>query len=295
VDKQIGAQRDLADKKADETGTKGTGEAKETPKAETSEGGVSVAAAVGVNIATSTARAFIPDNGRVSSGGLLTLSSSNKTDATAKADGSAVSAEDANGAASVNVGVGVAINVVNAVNEAYVGSGSTIDAQWLTIEAKRTEVSGETAGKIGAEAISGASGGKIGIAGSLALNIAESRNEALIKDGATVTLAGGDLKIVAEGATSSTVLATAKGAAVEQKAKVTAAGDTALITAGHADRECRGSGDGDACRRGQGRSEVYAAGRQCHHRLAARRDQGPGGPGQDQRRRRERREAGGVL
>jgi mucin-19 len=74
VDKQIGAERSLADQKATETGTTGTSGAAATPKAETSEGGVSVAAAVGVNIADSTARAFIPDNGTVSSGGLLTLS-----------------------------------------------------------------------------------------------------------------------------------------------------------------------------------------------------------------------------
>jgi mucin-19 len=199
VDKQVGAQRGLADKKATEAGTKGTDGAAATPKAETSEGGVSVAAAVGVNIANSTARAFIPDNGTVTSGGLLTLSASNTTDATAKANGSAVSAEDANGAASVNIGAAVAINLVNAVNEAYIGEDAEVQAQWVTVEAKRTEVAGRTSGTVGAEAISGASGGKIGIAGSVALNISQNTSEARIKDGAQVTLLGGDVKIVAEG------------------------------------------------------------------------------------------------
>jgi hypothetical protein len=61
VDKKIAAERGLADKKAGETGTKGTGESDNTPKAETSEGGVSVAAAIGVNIAIeSTAIGLYP-------------------------------------------------------------------------------------------------------------------------------------------------------------------------------------------------------------------------------------------
>ena len=51
-------------------------------------------------------------------------------------------------------------------------------------------------GTIGAEAISGASGGKVGIAGSLAINIADSVNEALIKSGAIVTLTGGDVNVL---------------------------------------------------------------------------------------------------
>ena len=52
VDKQVSDQRGLADKKATETGTKGTGIPPTPATAETSGGGVSVAAAMGVNIAT---------------------------------------------------------------------------------------------------------------------------------------------------------------------------------------------------------------------------------------------------
>jgi hypothetical protein len=68
VDKQVGAQRGLADKKAAEGGTTGTGTTT-TPSAETNEGGVSVAAAVGVNIAASTAQAYIPASGKVTAAG----------------------------------------------------------------------------------------------------------------------------------------------------------------------------------------------------------------------------------
>ncbi|MCP4994985.1 MAG: hypothetical protein GY934_14550, partial [Gammaproteobacteria bacterium] len=224
-DKKIGAERKLANDKAIETGTTGTDGVSDTPKAETSEGGVSVAAAIGVNLASSTALAEIPKDGVVSSGGMLTLSSSNKSDATAKANGMAT------GAGVANVGAAVAINLVSAKNQALIGSGATMTADWLTLEAKRTEAKGDTTGMVGAEAISGASGGKVGIAGSLALNLSDSKNEAIIGEGSTVTLDGGDIKLVAEGATSATVLATAKGSAVSSDEKVVAAGDTALITA----------------------------------------------------------------
>ncbi|MCP5009491.1 MAG: hypothetical protein GY942_05895, partial [Aestuariibacter sp.] len=225
VDKKIGAERKLANDKAIETGTTGTDGVSDTPKAETSEGGVSVAAAIGVNIASSTALAEIPAGRTVSSEGILTLSSSNNSDATAKANGMAT------GAGAANVGAAVAINLVSAKNQALVGSGAEITADWLTLEAKRTEVKDDTTDVVGAEAISGASGGKVGIAGSLALNLSDSKNEAIIGKNSTVTLDGGDIKLVAEGATSATVLATAKGSAVSSDEKVVATGDTALITA----------------------------------------------------------------
>jgi hypothetical protein len=86
VDKKVGDQRKLADDKAQETGKKGTGDSPDTPPAETSDGGVSVAAAIGVNITLSESKAFIPANGHVIAGGTLTLNSSNNTDAFAKAD-----------------------------------------------------------------------------------------------------------------------------------------------------------------------------------------------------------------
>ncbi|MCX5734321.1 MAG: LEPR-XLL domain-containing protein, partial [candidate division NC10 bacterium] len=58
-----------------EAAAKGTGSST-APAAETSGGGVSVAAAIGINIATSSARAYIPDSGLITAGGILTLSAS---------------------------------------------------------------------------------------------------------------------------------------------------------------------------------------------------------------------------
>src|SRR5690606_24916344 len=73
--------------------------------AQTSEGKVSVAAAVGVNVAASKARAFIPDAREVDAAGPLTVEASNNTDAAAAADGSA-----AGSTATVGIGAAVAVN-----------------------------------------------------------------------------------------------------------------------------------------------------------------------------------------
>ena len=156
-------------------GTKGTGTTT-APSAETSGGGVSVAAAVGVNLAFSSAQAYIPDSGTITAGGLLTLSSSNNTDATAKADGSAT------GSSSVGIGAAVALNVPILKNEAYIGHNANVHAGGLVIEALMTDVKGDKTQNFGAEATSGASGKAVGIAGSLAVSILDARSTAVIEE-----------------------------------------------------------------------------------------------------------------
>src|SRR6185503_7709181 len=63
-----------------------------------------------------------------------------------------------------------------------------------------------------ADAKSGASGGDTGVAGSVAVNIALLHNEAVVRDGATVTLNGGDLDLKAASVTTSVASATPRGA-----------------------------------------------------------------------------------
>src|SRR6185503_10963656 len=75
-----------------------------TPSASTSDGGVSVAAAIAVNLANSTVRAYVPASLAVTAGGTFTLTANNQTDASADADGSAVDA-----VASTGVGAAVAL------------------------------------------------------------------------------------------------------------------------------------------------------------------------------------------
>ena len=79
---------------------KGTGGAT-SDQASTSEGPVSVAGAVAVNIETASAQAFIPDHRHVTAGGTLTVKSAANADGHAIADGSATTGEGGTG-----VGVG---------------------------------------------------------------------------------------------------------------------------------------------------------------------------------------------
>ncbi|MCK9231126.1 MAG: hypothetical protein M0P18_10660, partial [Syntrophales bacterium] len=135
VDKQVGDQRGLADKKAEESGKTGSGTTK-TPKAETSDGAVSVAAAVGVNVALSEMKAYISDNGRVKAGGTLTLSSSGNADAAARADGKAVDPDKT----SVGIGAGIVVNYAEVTNTAFIGTGADVTADGVVIEAVMTRV-----------------------------------------------------------------------------------------------------------------------------------------------------------
>ena len=156
---------------------------------------------------------------------------------------------------------GVAINVVSALNQATIGTGSTINAEWLTVEAKRTEVKGDTTGTIGAEAISGASGGKIGIAGSLALNIADSTNEALIKGGSTVTLDRRGREGHCRRVDGFHGAGHGQGVLRSAGREGDGRGGHGADHDGHPDRDGRGPGHGDSCRDREGRPEVHAAGR----------------------------------
>ena len=81
-----------------------------------------VAAALGFNYANSTVTASLPDNWTIKAGGTLKLSSSNDTDAQAKGDGGSVDPTNGGGSNQFQIGVGVAINVVNVTNTADVGA-----------------------------------------------------------------------------------------------------------------------------------------------------------------------------
>ena len=161
-----------------------------------------MAAAIGVNIATSKAQATLPDNAVITAGGLLTLSAANHTDATAKADGSAT------GSSAVGIGAAIAINVPLLKNEATIGQGATIQAKGLVLEALMTDVKGDTTQTFGADATAGASGKKIGIAGAVAFSILDAESLAVVKSGTTVTLTGGgDATLTAANTTVSTASA----------------------------------------------------------------------------------------
>jgi hypothetical protein len=176
LDSLVDDERSHADTVAAAEGASDSGDTNE-PAAEDSNGdSISVAAAVAINIALSSSQAHIPDGQTVSAGGTLTLRSSANSDASAKADGSAVT-----GTGGTSVGVGVAINYANLVNIAKIGYGATTTSNGVVIQASTTN-SGPSAGMhtFGAEATSGAGGGDLGFAGSVAINIVNARTTAII-------------------------------------------------------------------------------------------------------------------
>jgi len=190
------ADKNLKDSKAKQSDNTGKTTSKtDTPKAATSEGGgasVSVAGAFAINFMTTSSTASLANGSIVRSDtGAVTLRTSANTDASAKAKGD--TAVDG----SVGVGAGVAINSVDVTNRASTGS-ATINATGLDVEASMRNVLGNTQHVINAEAYAGASkSSSVGIAGALALNIVAHHTEAVVANGANVTLTGGALTLSA--------------------------------------------------------------------------------------------------
>jgi filamentous hemagglutinin family protein len=162
--------------------------------AKTSEGKVSVAAAVAVNVQKSTVTAAVPDGISITSGGALTVASANNTNGSATSDGSAVAGADG-GTSKVGIGVAVSVNVVTEKNTAYLGAG-THAAYGVNVTAMQgAAVPTDT---FLAKATSGAGGTKVGIAGSLALNLINIETTAKISGAAIVNAGTGSSSLTAE-------------------------------------------------------------------------------------------------
>ncbi|MDZ4169923.1 MAG: hypothetical protein U1E26_09770, partial [Coriobacteriia bacterium] len=191
VDGTVTAEIDHANSQASAGGAQGTtGTA--PPSASSSDGKVSVAAAIAVNISLSSARATIPANRRIVAGGNLNLAASNNTDSRASADGAAAKGTDA------TVGAAVAVNYARITNEAVISHGATVNADGISLTAIMADVAGERVHASSAEATSGASGGKVGVAGSLPINIIENHTRAVIESGAVVACGSGDIILSAQ-------------------------------------------------------------------------------------------------
>ena len=213
--KDVNGKADDQLKGANDTRTAETGKGAKTsstPKAKSGEGGgssVTVAGAVAINVVGTTSSATIADGLAITSGGVLTLASQANTDSSTKADGKQV------GTAGLTLGVGVAVavNKATVLNEAVVGSQVTLDTHGLTLSATMRDVSGDQKHVFLADTIAGAGGGKVGIAGSLALTIADVSTNAEIKANATAPAAilhGGPLSMTATSGVTSTANAKAK-------------------------------------------------------------------------------------
>ncbi|MDP2062929.1 MAG: hypothetical protein Q8J98_07460 [Phaeovulum sp.] len=172
--------------------------------AESSEGKVSVAAAVAINVQTSQVLALVPDGVSISAGGAITVESGATTSGSATSDGQAVKGEDG-GTSQVGIGVAVSVNVVKETNSAYLGaaihSGAGVNVRALQAVGAPTDT-------FLASATSGAGGSKVGIAGSVALNILTLDTTARVAGGASISAGGGASTIDA----ANDVDATAKAA-----------------------------------------------------------------------------------
>lgn len=185
----------------DESGSTASTET-EDADASSSEGQVSVAAAVAVTVTDVDTIAKIGNNVNVTSVNDVTIMSSANSDAQATADGSAANGD-------IGVGVGVAINVANNNNAAFISQGADVQGGNISVSAVMTEdvVEGETepdmVNTFAADATSGAGAAKVGVAGSLGLNIVTNESRAYIagnEDGGTAVrvYTDGELSLSAE-------------------------------------------------------------------------------------------------
>lgn len=198
VDREVGRQTQFAQtKQKDGSASK----SQQPDSAETSEGKISVAAAVAVNSARMSTTAAVADGVELRAGGALTVDASGNADASADADGSA-----AGSTATVGIGAAVAINSVHSATEAWIGS-TTVNAHGVAVRALMTDLGGDTENTFSAAATAGAGAGKVGIAGALALNILDTRNTAEIHDDASIDAEGGEIELRAESESVTTATA----------------------------------------------------------------------------------------
>src|SRR6185295_3941118 len=203
VTQQVDSQRGFADLMSQDNGGSGDGDSADTPNAETDDsddGGVSVAAAIGVNIAQTISRASLGSGVAITSTtGAFSLTTTADTDATARADGSAVTAEGGD----ASIGVGVAINYARVINTIVIPSNAVISAHGVKLSATMHSVH-----EFASQASSGAGAGDVGIAGSVAINIVNLQTSAVIPTGASVDAHDGNVSVAAasDSTTSTTAL-----------------------------------------------------------------------------------------
>ena len=196
------------------------------PEAKSGDGSVAVAAGLALNLAESSSSSAIADGLTVKAGGSLSVKAGNRTAATASADGSAV-----DGKSNVGVGVGVALNFIDASNTATIGR-SDVSAIGVFVDAGLTPGGDESKGnEFGATATSGAGATTVGIAGAFALNDV-SDNTTLASISGTVDARGGHVVVSATGRSTSTTEATGSQ---EGKATVGVGGSVAVDIEQHND------------------------------------------------------------
>ena len=156
-------------------------------------GGVQVAAAVAISDIGSTTQASLGSSGALTATGPVTVSSRALNQSNVTGDGSSAAGD-------VGIGVGVAVNVVRATNDAWVSQ--SVNSIGLIIQALMAGVL-ET-NQYSASASSGAGASDVGIAGAVAVNIVENRTRARLMGTAVVAAGGGNVAVNATNESTST-------------------------------------------------------------------------------------------
>ncbi len=222
----------LSDSKGNSVKVHDTGQTK-TPAASTSDGGVTVAAAVAVNVVDSEANAFVPAGLTITATGPLTVTATNDTGNPANTmyiagtisptnpnpnfgDSPAIIGDTANawgsasGTSKLGIGAAVALNLVDASTEAEIQSSSTqpttINTEGAIVNAGM--VSGSPGNSFGANSTSGSGATDIGVAGAVAINIVSDTSQALIETGASVNAHRGDVSVTSANTSTDTTTGT---------------------------------------------------------------------------------------
>jgi hypothetical protein len=214
VDGQNAQQRDFAhrqggaltDSRGKSVSAGDTSKKAATPAAKTSDGSITVAAAVAVNIVDSEALAIIPAGVTITAAGPLTVTANNDTgdpanpifDPIQASPGDTANAWGTDvGEAGIGIGTAVALNLVKATTQAEIQSTAaqptTVHAQEVTLNAGM--LGNNPMNSFGALATSAAAAGDIGVAGSVAINIVDNSSNAVIQTGAVVAAGGGDVSV----------------------------------------------------------------------------------------------------
>ncbi len=204
-----GADKNVDDAKklAIDQGAADNGESEKS--LETPQGSAAFAAALAVGISTSSTTAELSDDARVTTGDSVAVLSTSQVTSTVKADATAVTVDaaeeeattgtdesedsDSNDARGRGVGVAISMNVNRVETKATVGNLARVQGSSLTVTAGSPA---ESKSSFVTESVSGAGGGEVGTAGSLAIDVINNTVDARIK-AATIDVEAGALKVEA--------------------------------------------------------------------------------------------------
>ncbi|WP_374407793.1 beta strand repeat-containing protein [Hydrogenophaga sp.] len=177
--------------------TPGTDAPAGEPSKEQSGKKVSVAAAIGVGVARNQSQAEVGEGLTINAGtGALSVHAESGTNYNTKSSGEAVSDD-------VGVGVAVSITATSNLTSAAIGSGTEVThAGDVTVSAEsRQNRATDYLSAMSAEAVAGASGGDVAVAGSLALVLNDNTTRASVDEGVRLGSAAnpvGHVKVTAD-------------------------------------------------------------------------------------------------